>query len=140
MNGKFSTPDLIPLGLEFKKLTESISSDPNTPVPASPVPTQPSTPVPSGVCVCVYCIKTYSCYRLTSLLHYPIITDKTELVSGSQEDKEITEPESAKSSDPEVRLQYIMLKKSLSFPFLQSLIISFFSQAASYARTLPCTR
>uniref|UniRef100_A0A672T7M2 Chromodomain-helicase-DNA-binding protein 5-like n=1 Tax=Sinocyclocheilus grahami TaxID=75366 RepID=A0A672T7M2_SINGR len=47
VNGKFSTPDLIPVGLELKKLTESVSSDPNTPVPASPVPTQPSTPVPS---------------------------------------------------------------------------------------------
>uniref|UniRef100_A0A673L6L7 Chromodomain-helicase-DNA-binding protein 5-like n=1 Tax=Sinocyclocheilus rhinocerous TaxID=307959 RepID=A0A673L6L7_9TELE len=48
VNGKFSTPDLIPVGLELKKLTESVSSDPNTPVPASPVPTQPSTPVPLG--------------------------------------------------------------------------------------------
>ncbi|XP_043107605.1 chromodomain-helicase-DNA-binding protein 5-like [Puntigrus tetrazona] len=74
VNGKFSTPDLIPVGLELKKLTESVSSDPNTPVPASPVPTQPSTPVPS---------------------------EKTESVSGSQEDKEITEPESTKSLDPE---------------------------------------
>uniref|UniRef100_A0A672MD41 Chromodomain helicase DNA binding protein 5 n=1 Tax=Sinocyclocheilus grahami TaxID=75366 RepID=A0A672MD41_SINGR len=55
VNGKFSTPDLIPVGLELKKLTESVSSDPNTPVPASPVLTQPSTPVPLGVwkCVCV---------------------------------------------------------------------------------------
>ncbi|KTF93943.1 hypothetical protein cypCar_00021028, partial [Cyprinus carpio] len=74
VNGKFSTPDLIPVGLELKKLTESVSSDPSTPVPASPVPTQPSTPVPS---------------------------EKTESVSGSQEDKEITEPESTKSLDPE---------------------------------------
>lgn len=69
MNGKFSTPDLIPVGLEFKKLNESISSDPNTPVPASPVPTQPSTPVSSGVCV--YYMKILysgcSCYRLTGL-------------------------------------------------------------------------
>uniref|UniRef100_A0A8C1GN62 Chromodomain helicase DNA binding protein 5 n=1 Tax=Cyprinus carpio TaxID=7962 RepID=A0A8C1GN62_CYPCA len=48
VNGKFSTPDLIPVGLELKKLTESVSSDPNTPVPTSPVPTQPSTPVPLG--------------------------------------------------------------------------------------------
>ncbi|XP_060766633.1 chromodomain-helicase-DNA-binding protein 5 isoform X3 [Neoarius graeffei] len=47
VNGKYSTPDLIPAGLELKKLTESLSSDPNTPVPASPAPTQPSTPVPS---------------------------------------------------------------------------------------------
>uniref|UniRef100_A0A673LEC9 Chromodomain-helicase-DNA-binding protein 5-like n=1 Tax=Sinocyclocheilus rhinocerous TaxID=307959 RepID=A0A673LEC9_9TELE len=54
VNGKFSTPDLIPVGLELKKLTESVSSDPNTPVPASPVPTQPSTPVPLAEIQSVY--------------------------------------------------------------------------------------
>lgn len=48
MNGKLSSPDLIPIGMELKKLTESVSSDPNTPVPASPVATQPGTPVPPG--------------------------------------------------------------------------------------------
>lgn len=48
MNGKLSSPDLIPIGMELKKLTESLSSDPNTPVPASPVATQPGTPVPPG--------------------------------------------------------------------------------------------
>uniref|UniRef100_A0A8C4I9P9 DNA helicase n=1 Tax=Dicentrarchus labrax TaxID=13489 RepID=A0A8C4I9P9_DICLA len=41
VNGKLSSPDLIPIGMELKKLTESLSSDPNTPVPASPVATQP---------------------------------------------------------------------------------------------------
>uniref|UniRef100_A0A8D0A7C9 DNA helicase n=1 Tax=Sander lucioperca TaxID=283035 RepID=A0A8D0A7C9_SANLU len=44
VNGKLSSPDLIPIGMELKKLTESLSSDPNTPVPASPVATQPGTP------------------------------------------------------------------------------------------------
>uniref|UniRef100_A0A3Q1H2Z2 Uncharacterized protein n=1 Tax=Anabas testudineus TaxID=64144 RepID=A0A3Q1H2Z2_ANATE len=48
VNGKLSSPDLIPIGMELKKLTESVSSDPNTPVPASPVTTQPGTPVPAG--------------------------------------------------------------------------------------------
>uniref|UniRef100_A0AAQ4Q450 Chromodomain helicase DNA binding protein 5 n=1 Tax=Gasterosteus aculeatus aculeatus TaxID=481459 RepID=A0AAQ4Q450_GASAC len=48
VNGKLSSPDLIPIGMELKKLTESLSSDPNTPVPASPVATQPGTPVPPG--------------------------------------------------------------------------------------------
>uniref|UniRef100_A0A672Z5E5 Uncharacterized protein n=1 Tax=Sphaeramia orbicularis TaxID=375764 RepID=A0A672Z5E5_9TELE len=48
VNGKLSSPDLIPIGMELKKLTESVSSDPNTPVPASPVTTQPGTPVPPG--------------------------------------------------------------------------------------------
>ncbi|MEQ2190921.1 hypothetical protein XENOCAPTIV_014904, partial [Xenoophorus captivus] len=48
VNGKLSSPDLIPIGMELKKLTESVSSDPNTSVPASPVATQPSTPIPPG--------------------------------------------------------------------------------------------
>uniref|UniRef100_A0A673Y0K2 Chromodomain helicase DNA binding protein 5 n=1 Tax=Salmo trutta TaxID=8032 RepID=A0A673Y0K2_SALTR len=50
VNGKYSTPDLIPIGLELKKLTESLSSDPNTPVPASPAatPQPPGSPVPPG--------------------------------------------------------------------------------------------
>lgn len=48
VNGKLSSPDLIPIGMELKKLTESLSSDPNTPVPASPLATQPGTPVPAG--------------------------------------------------------------------------------------------
>ncbi|KAK5912027.1 hypothetical protein CesoFtcFv8_001942 [Champsocephalus esox] len=46
VNGKLSSPDLISIGMELKKLTESLSSDPNTPVPASPVATQPGTPIP----------------------------------------------------------------------------------------------
>ncbi|CAL8336918.1 unnamed protein product [Merluccius merluccius] len=48
VNGKLSSPDLIPIGMELKKLTESLSSDPNTPVAASPMATQPGTPVPAG--------------------------------------------------------------------------------------------
>ncbi|XP_076863834.1 chromodomain-helicase-DNA-binding protein 5 isoform X2 [Brachyhypopomus gauderio] len=74
VNGKYSTPDLIPAGLELKKLTESLSSDPNTPVLASPAPTQPSTPVPS---------------------------DKTECGPGHQDDKESTDQESTKAVDSE---------------------------------------
>lgn len=48
VNGKLSSPDLIPIGMELKKLTESVSSDPNTPLQASPVATQPGTPNPPG--------------------------------------------------------------------------------------------
>ncbi|XP_061688014.1 chromodomain-helicase-DNA-binding protein 5 isoform X2 [Syngnathoides biaculeatus] len=44
VNGKLSSPDLIPIGMELKKLTESVSSDPNTPLQASPLATQPGTP------------------------------------------------------------------------------------------------
>ncbi|CAM5105760.1 unnamed protein product [Natator depressus] len=40
VNGKYSTPDLIPEGPEGKKSSEVVSSDPNTPVPASPAHTQ----------------------------------------------------------------------------------------------------
>uniref|UniRef100_A0AAX7V0H2 DNA helicase n=1 Tax=Astatotilapia calliptera TaxID=8154 RepID=A0AAX7V0H2_ASTCA len=56
VNGKLSSPDLIPIGMELKKLNESVSSDPNTPVPASPVATQPSTPIPQVlfVFICSY--------------------------------------------------------------------------------------
>ncbi|CAH2319710.1 chromodomain-helicase-DNA-binding 5 isoform X1 [Pelobates cultripes] len=40
VNGKYSTPDLIPEGVENKKSFDIVSSDPTTPVPASPAPTQ----------------------------------------------------------------------------------------------------
>uniref|UniRef100_A0A8C2TBN2 Chromodomain helicase DNA binding protein 5 n=1 Tax=Coturnix japonica TaxID=93934 RepID=A0A8C2TBN2_COTJA len=36
VNGKYSTPDMILEGPESKKCSEMVSSDPNTPVPASP--------------------------------------------------------------------------------------------------------
>ncbi|XP_047438251.1 chromodomain-helicase-DNA-binding protein 5 isoform X5 [Mugil cephalus] len=74
VNGKLSSPDLIPIGMELKKLTESVSSDPNTPVPASPVATQPGTPV--------------------SL-------EKTESFLGAAEDKETTEQDGKKLSEQE---------------------------------------
>lgn len=41
MNGKYSTPDLVPEGPESKKPNEVIS-DPNTPVPASPAHLPPA--------------------------------------------------------------------------------------------------
>ncbi|XP_075461078.1 chromodomain-helicase-DNA-binding protein 5 isoform X3 [Ascaphus truei] len=40
VNGKYSTPDMIPEGIEMKKCFDIVSSDPTTPVPASPAPTQ----------------------------------------------------------------------------------------------------
>ncbi|XP_035376363.1 chromodomain-helicase-DNA-binding protein 5 isoform X7 [Electrophorus electricus] len=84
VNGKYSTPDLIPAGLELKKLTESLSSDPNTPVLASPAPTQPSTPVPSAVSDWSLCL-----------------TDKTDCGPGPQEDKETADQDGAKAVDSE---------------------------------------
>ncbi|KAG7256338.1 hypothetical protein CRUP_007518, partial [Coryphaenoides rupestris] len=74
VNGKLSSPDLIPIGMELKKLTESLSSDPNTPVAASPVATQPGTPVPA---------------------------EKLESLSGSTEDKESPEPDTKKHTEQE---------------------------------------
>ncbi|KAG7226721.1 hypothetical protein INR49_014069 [Caranx melampygus] len=74
VNGKLSSPDLIPIGMELKKLTESVSSDPNTPVPASPVATQPGTPVPP---------------------------EKSDSLLGTAEDKETTEQDSKKLSEQE---------------------------------------
>uniref|UniRef100_A0A8C7AH37 Chromodomain helicase DNA binding protein 5 n=1 Tax=Neovison vison TaxID=452646 RepID=A0A8C7AH37_NEOVI len=46
VNGKYSTPDLIPEGPEGKKPSEVISSDPNTPVPASPAHLLPALGLP----------------------------------------------------------------------------------------------
>ncbi|KAM4651215.1 chromodomain-helicase-DNA-binding protein 5 [Discoglossus pictus] len=43
VNGKYSTPDMIPEGIEMKKCFDIVSSDPTTPVPASPAPTQTGT-------------------------------------------------------------------------------------------------
>ncbi|XP_071229897.1 chromodomain-helicase-DNA-binding protein 5-like isoform X7 [Salvelinus alpinus] len=79
VNGKYSTPDLIPLGLELKKLTESLSSDPNTPVPASPA----ATPQPPGT---------------------PIPPEKMDSISGPTEDKETTELEYKKLPELETNL------------------------------------
>ncbi|XP_067359440.1 chromodomain-helicase-DNA-binding protein 5 isoform X1 [Channa argus] len=72
VNGRLSSPDLIPIGMELKKLTESVSSDPNTPVPTSPVATQPGTPVQP---------------------------EKTESLLGAAEDKETAEQDSKKLSE-----------------------------------------
>uniref|UniRef100_A0A8C3JRR9 Chromodomain helicase DNA binding protein 5 n=1 Tax=Calidris pygmaea TaxID=425635 RepID=A0A8C3JRR9_9CHAR len=49
VNGKYSTPDLILEGLESKKSSEIVSSDPNTPVPASPAHMQMGPVVLAGV-------------------------------------------------------------------------------------------
>ncbi|KAM9299290.1 chromodomain-helicase-DNA-binding protein 5 [Gastrophryne carolinensis] len=46
VNGKYSTPDMIPEGAENKKSFEVVSSDPTTPVPASPTPLQGVASVP----------------------------------------------------------------------------------------------
>uniref|UniRef100_A0A8B9JAN0 Chromodomain helicase DNA binding protein 5 n=1 Tax=Astyanax mexicanus TaxID=7994 RepID=A0A8B9JAN0_ASTMX len=96
VNGKYSSPELIPAGLELKKLTESLSSDPNTPVPASPAPTQPSTPVPSGSpglhgqcfnhCLFFWYDDNATLSSLT--LRHLYFTDKTDGGPGLQEDKE----------------------------------------------------
>nr|XP_057910751.1 chromodomain-helicase-DNA-binding protein 5 isoform X1 [Doryrhamphus excisus] len=75
VNGKLSSPDLIPIGMELKKLTESVSSDPNTPLQASPVATQPGTPNPP---------------------------DKTECPT---DDKDAAQQESKKRSEQETSLQ-----------------------------------
>uniref|UniRef100_A0A673Y917 Chromodomain helicase DNA binding protein 5 n=1 Tax=Salmo trutta TaxID=8032 RepID=A0A673Y917_SALTR len=81
VNGKYSTPDLIPIGLELKKLTESLSSDPNTPVPASPAatPQPPGSPVPPE--------KT------------DITPDSDETAKGSTEDKPVSSEESSEMTD-----------------------------------------
>ncbi|KAG2459092.1 CHD5 protein, partial [Polypterus senegalus] len=75
INGKYSTPDLIPEGAEVKKLLEGLSSDPNTPVPASPAATQPGT---------------------------PLSAEKPEGMLGPAEDKEQVEQEGKKMPEQEI--------------------------------------
>ncbi|XP_044852167.1 chromodomain-helicase-DNA-binding protein 5 isoform X3 [Mauremys mutica] len=72
VNGKYSTPDLIPEGPEGKKSSEVVSSDPNTPVPASPAHMQ------------------------TGPAAQP---DKTEIQLGFQEEKEQMEPKPKKPAE-----------------------------------------
>uniref|UniRef100_A0AAQ5Z805 DNA helicase n=1 Tax=Amphiprion ocellaris TaxID=80972 RepID=A0AAQ5Z805_AMPOC len=105
VNGKLSSPDLIPIGMELKKLTESVSSDPNTPVPASPVATQPGTPVPPGqnklkcsffslsagnilnVTLCFFCKNCLSLFLPLSELHTLWQTEeRAALSSGKMHD------------------------------------------------------
>uniref|UniRef100_A0A8C3PM50 Chromodomain helicase DNA binding protein 5 n=1 Tax=Calidris pygmaea TaxID=425635 RepID=A0A8C3PM50_9CHAR len=75
VNGKYSTPDLILEGLESKKSSEIVSSDPNTPVPASPAHMQMG-PV--------------------------VLADKIEPQLGFLEEKDQVEQKSRKVSDSQV--------------------------------------
>ncbi|XP_010075098.1 PREDICTED: chromodomain-helicase-DNA-binding protein 5-like, partial [Pterocles gutturalis] len=72
VNGKYSTLDLILEGPDSKKCSEIVSSDPNTPVPASPAPLQ-TGPV--------------------------ALADKTETQLGFQEEKDQAEQKPRKVSD-----------------------------------------
>lgn len=49
VNGKYSTPDLVLEGPESKRSSEVVSSDPNTPVPASPAHTHTGPGVLAGI-------------------------------------------------------------------------------------------
>uniref|UniRef100_A0A674GAE3 Chromodomain helicase DNA binding protein 5 n=1 Tax=Taeniopygia guttata TaxID=59729 RepID=A0A674GAE3_TAEGU len=49
VNGKYSTPDLLLEGPESKRSSEVVSSDPNTPVPASPAHTHTGPGVLAGI-------------------------------------------------------------------------------------------
>uniref|UniRef100_A0A8C5JFI5 Chromodomain helicase DNA binding protein 5 n=1 Tax=Junco hyemalis TaxID=40217 RepID=A0A8C5JFI5_JUNHY len=75
VNGKYSTPDLLLEGAESKRSSEVVSSDPNTPVPASHAQQLPSFALP---------------------------TDKTEAQLGFHEEKEPVEQKSRKVSDSQV--------------------------------------
>uniref|UniRef100_A0A671NWG3 Chromodomain-helicase-DNA-binding protein 5-like n=1 Tax=Sinocyclocheilus anshuiensis TaxID=1608454 RepID=A0A671NWG3_9TELE len=99
VNGKFSTPDLIPVGLELKKLTESVSSDPNTPVPASPVPTQPSTPVPLGQTEVIQ--KYLSCLLFLLSLLKSLFSQQPVMPEPSPAPEKANDEEEPKSGSPE---------------------------------------
>ncbi|XP_069466382.1 chromodomain-helicase-DNA-binding protein 5 isoform X4 [Ambystoma mexicanum] len=74
VNGKYSTPDMIPEEPESKKSSEIASSDPNTPVPASPTPAHTGTAA---------------------------LPDKSETQSGITEEKE--SQENAVSKPPDIQ-------------------------------------
>ncbi|KAM4647069.1 chromodomain-helicase-DNA-binding protein 5 isoform 7-T8 [Amazona ochrocephala] len=73
VNGKYSTPDLILDGPDSKKSSEIVSSDPNTPIPASPAHTGPIS-----------------------------FTDKIETQLGFQEEREQVEQKCRKVSESQV--------------------------------------
>uniref|UniRef100_A0A669EFJ9 Chromodomain helicase DNA binding protein 5 n=1 Tax=Oreochromis niloticus TaxID=8128 RepID=A0A669EFJ9_ORENI len=95
VNGKLSSPDLIPIGMELKKLNESVSSDPNTPVPASPVATQPSTPIPQGL--------FYSSARLCFVYSFFFLLSSVEPCKETEKSSEKGDTDSplAKTEDKE---------------------------------------
>uniref|UniRef100_A0A8C8M0W5 DNA helicase n=1 Tax=Oncorhynchus tshawytscha TaxID=74940 RepID=A0A8C8M0W5_ONCTS len=100
VNGKYSTPDLIPLGLELKKLTESLSSDPNTPVPASPAatPQPPGTPVPPGQSHICF-LTNLSTESSSQVGKTDKAADRDEIVKCSTEDKPVSSEESSERTD-----------------------------------------
>uniref|UniRef100_A0A674GW68 Chromodomain helicase DNA binding protein 5 n=1 Tax=Taeniopygia guttata TaxID=59729 RepID=A0A674GW68_TAEGU len=75
VNGKYSTPDLLLEGPESKRSSEVVSSDPNTPVPASPAHTHTGPGV---------------------------LADKTEAQLGFHEEKDPVEQKPRKVSDSQV--------------------------------------
>uniref|UniRef100_A0A8V0ZHD1 Chromodomain helicase DNA binding protein 5 n=1 Tax=Gallus gallus TaxID=9031 RepID=A0A8V0ZHD1_CHICK len=59
VNGKYSTPDMILEGPESKKCSEMVSSDPNTPVPASPAHTHAGPLALAGKCTVAWLCKPH---------------------------------------------------------------------------------
>uniref|UniRef100_A0A7M4EZ58 Chromodomain helicase DNA binding protein 5 n=1 Tax=Crocodylus porosus TaxID=8502 RepID=A0A7M4EZ58_CROPO len=72
VNGKYSTPDLILEGPEIKKPTEVVSSDPNTPVPASPAPLQMGSVALPGKCDVAWHFKCGICSLGATCLTYAL--------------------------------------------------------------------
>uniref|UniRef100_A0A8D2M506 Chromodomain helicase DNA binding protein 5 n=1 Tax=Zonotrichia albicollis TaxID=44394 RepID=A0A8D2M506_ZONAL len=87
VNGKYSTPDLLLEGPESKRSSEVVSSDPNTPVPASPAHTHAGPGalagiqgVVAGICLGreVVLQVLYSSGHAQQLPSFALPTDKTE--------------------------------------------------------------
>uniref|UniRef100_A0A8D2M2V6 Chromodomain helicase DNA binding protein 5 n=1 Tax=Zonotrichia albicollis TaxID=44394 RepID=A0A8D2M2V6_ZONAL len=90
VNGKYSTPDLLLEGPESKRSSEVVSSDPNTPVPASPAHTHAGPGalagiqgVVAGICLGreVVLQVLYSSGHAQQLPSFALPTDKTEVES-----------------------------------------------------------
>lgn len=127
--------------MELKKLTESLSSDPNTPVPASPVATQPGTPIPPGqnkvpvLNILFFFLwlsgKVPAQKKFLSQKKKPCcffwIAEKTESLLGTAEDKETTEQDSKKLSEQEVSPLFFFLPLSITLILFSFIVLSVFS-------------
>uniref|UniRef100_A0A8B9I314 Chromodomain helicase DNA binding protein 5 n=1 Tax=Anser brachyrhynchus TaxID=132585 RepID=A0A8B9I314_9AVES len=103
VNGKYSTPDLILEGPESKKSSEIVSSDPNTPVPASPAHMHTGPLTLAGKCACglpsdcdflrmLYIKVPASAEKVESEEHQESCESKEKLKEEKQEEGEKAEP------------------------------------------------
>uniref|UniRef100_A0A674KB89 Chromodomain helicase DNA binding protein 5 n=1 Tax=Terrapene triunguis TaxID=2587831 RepID=A0A674KB89_9SAUR len=103
VNGKYSTPDLIPEGPEGKKSSEVVSSDPNTPVPASPAHMQTGPAAQPGKCDDKAALRRLSVAG--SVVHDTKVDEKEQ--SETQQNGEKEEEEDGKKEDKNMNFRFM---------------------------------